>query len=95
MALTAYATGMGLSALALPPDAIPHALDALASMQLGSGVIVAGKFLLALPLTFHFFNGIRHLCWDMGKFLSLKDIYLTGWSMLAISLGSAGALALM
>ena len=27
----------------------------------------AGKALLALPFTFHSFNGLRHLAWDMGK----------------------------
>lgn len=28
---------------------------------------VSGKFILALPFTFHSFNGIRHLVWDMNK----------------------------
>jgi succinate dehydrogenase (ubiquinone) cytochrome b560 subunit len=28
---------------------------------------VSGKFLVALPFTFHTFNGIRHLLWDVNK----------------------------
>jgi succinate dehydrogenase/fumarate reductase cytochrome b subunit len=28
---------------------------------------VSGKFLVALPFTFHSFNGIRHLLWDVNK----------------------------
>jgi succinate dehydrogenase/fumarate reductase cytochrome b subunit len=27
----------------------------------------AGKAILALPFTFHSFNGLRHLAWDAGK----------------------------
>lgn len=27
----------------------------------------SAKFIVALPFTFHSFNGIRHLMWDMNK----------------------------
>lgn len=95
MVLTGYAAGLGLAALALPPESISHSIDSLASLQLGSAVLVLGKFVLAFPLTYHFWNGIRHLCWDLGKFFTLKEIYLTGWVVFSIAVGSAGALAVL
>ncbi|KAJ3926027.1 MAG: SDHC, cytochrome b subunit of succinate dehydrogenase [Lentinula lateritia] len=42
----------------------------------------AGKFILALPFTFHSWNGIRHLLWDSGKFLTVKGAYSTGYAVL-------------
>ncbi|KAJ7503271.1 SDHC, cytochrome b subunit of succinate dehydrogenase [Mycena galericulata] len=43
----------------------------------------AGKALLAAPFAFHSLNGIRHLSWDMGKFMSIKGVYTTGYAVLA------------
>ncbi|KAF8071487.1 hypothetical protein FPV67DRAFT_1481381 [Lyophyllum atratum] len=43
----------------------------------------AGKFILALPFTFHTFNGLRHLAWDTGKFLSIEGCYRSGYAVLA------------
>ena len=37
-------------------------------------------------LCFHFFNGIRHLIWDSGRMLDLKNAYLSGWLVLIASL---------
>ncbi|HUY68735.1 MAG TPA: succinate dehydrogenase, cytochrome b556 subunit [Alphaproteobacteria bacterium] len=37
---------------------------------------------------YHFWAGIRHLCWDSGLFLSLKGVYATGWFVVAIALFS-------
>ncbi|GAW10417.1 succinate dehydrogenase cytochrome b560 subunit [Lentinula edodes] len=39
-----------------------------------TGLLYAGKFILALPFTFHSWNGIRHLLWDSGKFLGATAI---------------------
>jgi succinate dehydrogenase / fumarate reductase, cytochrome b subunit len=41
---------------------------------------------MAFSLSFHFFNGIRHLVWDTGKMLDLKDAYTSGWLVVACSL---------
>ncbi|AET40487.1 succinate dehydrogenase cytochrome b subunit SDH3 Ecym_6091 [Eremothecium cymbalariae DBVPG len=41
----------------------------------------AGAYLFA----FHFGNGIRHLIWDMGKELTLKGVYRTGYAVLALT----------
>ena len=34
---------------------------------------------------FHLCSGIRHLLWDAGLFLDIKNVYRTGYSALAVS----------
>lgn len=35
---------------------------------------------------FHFFNGIRHLLWDMGKGFTIPCVNKTGWAAVVFSL---------
>ncbi|WOO80616.1 Succinate dehydrogenase cytochrome B subunit, mitochondrial [Vanrija pseudolonga] len=51
------------------------------------------KALVAFPLTFHSFNGIRHLLWDVGKGLSIKGVYTSGYAVIAASVLSTLYLA--
>ena len=44
-------------------------------------MVIAGKALIAAPLSFHFWNGLRHLIWDTGIGLSLRGVYSTGWAV--------------
>jgi succinate dehydrogenase / fumarate reductase, cytochrome b subunit len=37
----------------------------------------------SVALFYHLCNGIRHLCWDTGRFLDLKSVYTSGWAVLA------------
>ncbi|KAF3479762.1 succinate dehydrogenase cytochrome b560 subunit [Arthroderma uncinatum] len=53
------------------------------------------KFTMALPFTFHCFNGLRHLVWDMGKQLTNQQVITTGWTVVGLTLTSALALALI
>ncbi|KAL2040647.1 hypothetical protein N7G274_006626 [Stereocaulon virgatum] len=53
------------------------------------------KFMIAMPFTFHSFNGVRHLVWDVGKELSNRQVQVTGWGVLGISVVSAMVLALL
>jgi succinate dehydrogenase / fumarate reductase cytochrome b subunit len=49
-----------------------------------------GKVLLlgfVFSLWFHFCNGIRHLGWDIGWGFDLDKTYLTGWLVVAGSIG--------
>ena len=41
------------------------------------------KLVLALPFTFHAFNGIRHLAWDIGYGLTIKGVYAGAYAVLA------------
>ncbi len=50
------------------------------------------KSLIAMPFTFHSFNGLRHLLWDTTAALHLKSIYATGYAVIGMSIVSAIAL---
>lgn len=44
-----------------------------------------GQFMLAgwlFSLCFHFLNGLRHLVWDTGRWLSLKAAFSSGYAVL-------------
>ncbi|EEZ99263.1 Succinate dehydrogenase cytochrome b560 subunit, mitochondrial-like Protein [Tribolium castaneum] len=94
MMLAGYAIMWGTGAVVLP-DTIPHYLDALQQAHVGGFVLSMGKFMLAFPMCYHFWNGIRHLAWDLGRFLTIKEVYATGYAMLALTVASAIALTSM
>ncbi|KAG2199849.1 hypothetical protein INT46_002733 [Mucor plumbeus] len=56
---------------------------------------VSVKVILALPFTFHASNGIRHLIWDARKCLEIKDVYSTGYAVLASTVIGTAYLATM
>ncbi|KAH9964726.1 succinate dehydrogenase cytochrome b560 subunit [Lactifluus volemus] len=58
-------------------------------------VKVVEKTILAAPFAFHSFNGLRHLAWDTGKFVSLKGAYRTGYAVLGASAITTVALVLL
>jgi succinate dehydrogenase / fumarate reductase cytochrome b subunit len=41
-------------------------------------------------LCFHLFNGIRHLAWDAGWGFEIPHAYLTGWTVVALSIVATG-----
>ncbi|KAJ3386009.1 hypothetical protein HDU92_002769 [Lobulomyces angularis] len=43
------------------------------------------KAAIAYPVAFHSANGIRHLIWDTGLFLKVRDVYATGYTVLAFT----------
>jgi len=61
--------------------------------DLDPAVKAAGKFIVAWPVAFHSFNGIRHLVWDAGYGLGIKGVYRSGYAVLGLSLVSALGLA--
>ncbi|CAH1118743.1 unnamed protein product [Phaedon cochleariae] len=94
MTLSAYTIALGLTAAA-SPELIPNAIENLECLQLGELAISALKFTLAFPLTYHFWNGIRHLIWDTGKFLTIREVYATGYLMLSLAVASAIVLSVL
>ncbi|EME43696.1 hypothetical protein DOTSEDRAFT_72898 [Dothistroma septosporum NZE10] len=54
---------------------------------------VLTKVAVALPFTFHSFNGIRHLVWDTASMITNKQVAQTGWFVVGASVVSALALA--
>lgn len=53
------------------------------------------KLSLALPFTFHSFNGVRHLVWDTASMITNKKVQQSGWFVVGLSVVSALALAVM
>lgn len=94
VALTGYMVAFGIGALVLPHD-FSYYMDVAESWQLSAPTLIAAKFTLAYPFTFHLTNGIRHLFWDTGKFLKMKDVYTTGYAMLGTAALMAAVLSVM
>ncbi|KAL6262416.1 hypothetical protein P5V15_007503 [Pogonomyrmex californicus] len=92
--LASYAMFLGLGTLFIP-GGIPCFIETVNNLCLPMPVLFAGKTLLALPATFHTFAGMRHLTWDSGKFLSIKEVYFTGYAVTVLSVISALVLATM
>ena len=61
----------------------------------GFGAVTKGvmKFGISWPFTFHCWNGIRHLVWDTGREFGNKQVQVTGWIVVALSVVSSTALA--
>lgn len=53
------------------------------------------KFGLAFPFAYHIMNGVRHLIWDTGKFLTIKEVYMTGYAAILASICLGGYLAFL
>ncbi|KAH7946106.1 hypothetical protein HPB49_020412 [Dermacentor silvarum] len=72
----------------------PHYVEALQAMHISPILTFPVKLGLAFALCYHTFNGMRHLAWDLGFGFSLKELYATGYFIIAVSLVAAAVLAL-
>ena len=52
-------------------------------------------FLTILGFCYHFLNGIRHIIWDFGLFLENKSSAILGYLVVALSMISSVAIALI
>ena len=71
----------------------PVWLNTVQELQFAAPLLIAAKFALAWPVTFHLFNGCRHLAWDMGHGFKIPDLYKTGYAVLGLSVLTALMLA--
>ena len=55
----------------------------------------AAKLGIALPFTFHSFNGIRHLVWDTASMITNQKVNASGWAVVGVSVASALGLAML
>ncbi|KAI1609556.1 succinate dehydrogenase cytochrome B subunit [Exophiala viscosa] len=59
------------------------------SLSLGTRLAVKGFF--GFPFVFHIVHGLKHLIWDTGAMLTNRQVWLSGWTGLGISvLGTVG-----
>jgi len=94
LALSGIMSGFGIGMLLLP-GCYAQYLEMISSMHFGGALIFLAKFALAWPFVFHFSNGMRHLAWDLGKGFQMKEVYATGWSVVAVATALSLALAAM
>ncbi len=88
------AGALALVALLLAAAAGPAAWEtasACAYSPLGKAFALA----TVASLAYHFFNGIRHLLWDIGWGYELPRTYATGYAVVALTLLSTLALAML
>nr|XP_012139786.1 PREDICTED: succinate dehydrogenase cytochrome b560 subunit, mitochondrial-like [Megachile rotundata] len=90
--LSTYAMVFGLGTL-LIPGGIPCLIEMITDLGLSAPVLFTAKTLLALPATYHTLNGFRHLAWDLGMFLTIKEVYSTGYAVSVLAVISAVILA--
>ncbi|XP_034039629.1 succinate dehydrogenase cytochrome b560 subunit, mitochondrial [Thalassophryne amazonica] len=83
-----------LTSLVLP-GSYPHYLNLIHSLSLGPCIISLVKFGIALPLSYHTYNGVRHLCWDVGKGFRIPEVYGTGYMVVALSVITSTALTFL
>ncbi|KAF8515408.1 succinate dehydrogenase cytochrome b560 subunit [Hysterangium stoloniferum] len=83
-ALSVLLYGFSLSYLVLPAFGLSFDGAQLVDIvhSLPEWVKLTGKTFLAAPFAFHSWNGVRHLLWDSGKFLTVKGAYITGYAVL-------------
>ncbi|ERE74015.1 succinate dehydrogenase cytochrome b560 subunit [Cricetulus griseus] len=94
LAFLAGVSLFGLSALLLPGNFESY-LMFIKSLCLGPALIHSAKFVLVFPLMYHSLNGIRHLIWDLGKGLSISQVYQSGVAVLMLAVLSSVGLAAM
>jgi succinate dehydrogenase / fumarate reductase cytochrome b subunit len=100
LSITHRATGVllglaGAPLLLLWIIAVSRGPESLESLYASLGSL-PGKLLsiaLLFSLSFHFFNGIRHLIWDTGRMLKIETAYRAGWTVLILSMASTLSLA--
>jgi succinate dehydrogenase / fumarate reductase cytochrome b subunit len=49
----------------------------------------------AFALAYHFWNGVRHLLWDIGWGYEIRTVYITGYTVVGLALMSTLVLAML
>lgn len=90
---TGVALGAGTLLLAWWLLAAATSDEAFALVQLCMGSVLGQVVMLGFvwALTYHLFNGVRHLVWDMGYGFELKTAQISGW----VALVGSGAVTLV
>ncbi|XP_028987855.1 succinate dehydrogenase cytochrome b560 subunit, mitochondrial [Betta splendens] len=100
MSITHRGTGLGLSgaisafavAALVLPESYPYYLDLIRSLSVGPYLIGLAKFGIVFPVSYHTYNGIRHLLWDIGKGFKIPEVYRSGYTVIGLSIITTVAL---
>ena len=80
IAVGAFGIVWWLSAVAAGPEAYATFLACATSIP---GLVIG--FGVSFCLVYHFFNGIRHLLWDVGWGFEIPKLYASGWTVVALT----------
>lgn len=89
-----YALMMAGGALFMPCG-IDSYVSLIQSLNLPSLFVTILKFLLGFPFAFHYFIGIRFVCFNMVKLLALNEAYQSAYIAIASAIGAAAAFAVL
>lgn len=53
------------------------------------------KMFASLPFVYHSLNGVRHLVWDTGASLTNKQVIVTGWTVVGLTVATSLGLAFL
>ena len=67
---------VGSITYAVAPFASSSLIGSVYSLPL---VPILMKAALSFPFVYHSLNGVRHLFWDYGRLLSIKNVYASGY----------------
>lgn len=86
---TAYLLSPGVTGWNVGSESLVNAFGSLSPVSQ-----FALKFAVALPFSFHSFNGVRHLIWDTGSMMTNQQVARSGWTVVGASVVAAFMLAL-
>ncbi|XP_064651200.1 succinate dehydrogenase cytochrome b560 subunit, mitochondrial-like [Lineus longissimus] len=97
------ATGMALTGIiyVLPPAVILGSGDfasyahVLTTLPMSSAIIFTTKLFIAMPFVYHTLAGLRHMAWDLGFGFKIKEVYMSGYTLIAATVVGSLALALL
>merc|ERR1719427_1319745 len=81
----AVGLGSGAIGMALTPVTFTQIVQFIDELAIHPHVMTTLRTLIALPLIYHALNGVRHLVWDYGKGFVLKEVYKSGYVVIALS----------
>ncbi|KAL4228597.1 hypothetical protein ACF0H5_011647 [Mactra antiquata] len=70
----------------LAPGDYEHYLNFVQSLDMGPVIITAAKYIITVPLAWHYLNGIRHLSWDWAWGFGLPKLYQTAYFAILLTL---------
>jgi succinate dehydrogenase / fumarate reductase cytochrome b subunit len=84
---TGFALSVGSLALVFWVVALAKGGDSLLMIHSFWSSIFGKFFLLGWLFCFvyHFYNGIRHLIWDVNLFLDIDSVYKSGWAVVGLT----------
>nr|XP_053624875.1 succinate dehydrogenase cytochrome b560 subunit, mitochondrial-like [Plodia interpunctella] len=71
---TFYAIVLSTGALFLS-NGVDSIVSAIQSLEMGRFSVFIIKLILGAPFAFHYFNGVRFVAFNMGKFFMKKEVY--------------------